>query len=277
MRTLAFVFTVAVSSVAAAQQFDLPRPSPVARVMQTVGLTEITVDYSSPAVKGRKIFGGLLPYGQPWRAGANGTTKISFSKDVTVGTTTVAAGTYGLFVIPEKTSFIIALSKPTTPPLGYKKDDDFVRVEVKPQAVPLRERLVYTFSDFADQNRVSLDLEWERVRISLPIKLATAEQVEANIKNGQDNAWQGYNAAARYELEQAKNPSEGLQLVDQSIAMKETWFNTWTKAQLTAAKGDKKTALELAQKADQMGLKLPADAYFYKAEVEKAISDWKSK
>jgi hypothetical protein len=267
----------AVSTVANAQQFELPRPSPVARVMQTVGLTEITVDYSSPAVKGRKIWGGLLPYGEAWRAGANGTTKITFSKDVTVGNTPLPAGTYGLFVIPNKTSFTFALSKPTTPPLGYKKDDDFVRVDARPQAVPLRERLIYTFSDFADQNRVNLDLEWEKVRISLPIKLATSEQVEANIKNGQDNAWSAYNQAARYELEQAKNVNEGLALVDKSLAMKETWFNTWTKAQLEAAKGDYKQARALAVKADELGGKGPADAYFFKAEVQKAIGEWKAK
>src|SRR5215472_17176281 len=81
-------------------QLQLPRPSPAAKVTQTVGLTEITVEYSSPSVKGRKIWGGLLPYGQVWRAGANQATKVSFSKDVTVAGTPVAAGSYSFLAIP---------------------------------------------------------------------------------------------------------------------------------------------------------------------------------
>src|SRR4051794_332523 len=86
----------------ASAQLELPRPSPNARLTQTVGLTDITVEYSSPGVKGRTIWGGLQPWGEVWRAGANATTKVTFSKDVTVGTTAVPAGSYAFFVIPNK-------------------------------------------------------------------------------------------------------------------------------------------------------------------------------
>jgi hypothetical protein len=266
------------STVAAAQQLDLPRPSPVARVMQTVGLTEITVDYSSPAVKGRKIWGGVVPYDKVWRAGANFPTKITFSKDVTIGGTPVPAGSYGFLVIPTKAAWTIILTKkPERAAAEYKPDADLVRVDVKPTAAPLRERLQYSFGDFAEQTRVTLELEWEKLRVGLPIKLATAEQVEGSLKSYEENMWSPLNQAARYQLEQAKNVTAGLTLVDKSLAIKETWFNTWTKAQLLAAKGDYKTAHAMAVKADELGQKAGADRYFFKDEVQKAITDWKAK
>src|SRR5688572_16384827 len=97
---LSLAFVALSSTAALAQPFELPRLSPFAKVTQTVGLTDITVDYSSPGVRGRKIFGGLVPHGELWRAGANSATKITFSKEVTVGGTAVPPGTYSLFVIP---------------------------------------------------------------------------------------------------------------------------------------------------------------------------------
>jgi hypothetical protein len=259
---------------------ELPRPSPNAKVVQTVGLTEIAVEYSSPRVNGRKIWGGLLPFGEVWRAGANAATKVSFGKEVIIGSTTVPAGTYALFVIPQKTgpwTLILSKNAQQFGAFSYKKEDDFLRVDAKPQTVPLRERLSYAFSDFAVQTHVSLDLEWEKVRLSLPIKLHTDEQVATNVKAYQENQWVPYNAAARYMLEQKKDYDTGLDYVDKSIAIKEEWFNDWTKAQLLAAKGKLKDALAMAQKADELGEKGPADRYFFKADVKKALAEWKGK
>jgi hypothetical protein len=282
MKRLAPITTIAaaltICTSAFAQQVELPRPSPVARVMQTVGLTEVTVDYSSPGVKGRKIWGTVVPYDQPWRAGANTPTKITFSKDVTIGNTPVPAGTYPFFIIPGKTTWTLVLSKnPNMSVFNYKRDDDLLRLDVKPQPAPMRERLAYLFSDFADQTHATIDLEWEKVRVGLPVKMATAEQVEANIKNMQDNASSPYVQAARYELEQSKNYDEGITLIDKAIAMKETWIADWTKAQLEAAKGNKKDAHALAVKADELGQKVPPAQYFFKDEVQKAVNEWKGK
>lgn len=276
MRALAACVALTMSTAAFAQQIDLPRPSPFARVWQTVGLTEITVDYSSPAVKGRKIWGGVVPYDQPWRAGANTPTKITFNKDVTIGNTPVPAGTYPFFIVPGKTTWALVLSKnPNMSVFNYKKEDDLLRLEVKPQPAPMRERLAYLFDDFADQNHVTINLEWEKVRVGLPVKLGTADEVAKNIKNLEENAWQPYVQAARYELEQAKSYDAGLALVDKALAMKETWIADWTKAQLEAAKGNKKAAVALAVKADELGQKVPPQQYFFKDEVQKAINEWK--
>jgi hypothetical protein len=264
---------------ALAQSLELPRPSPNAKIVQNVGLTEIAVDYSAPRVNGRKIWGGLLPWGEVWRAGANAATKLTVSRDVTVGGTKVPAGSYSMFVIPQKTgawSWVINRN-PTASTGQYKKEDDVVRVEVKPQTLAqARERLAYGFSDFAVQNKASLDLEWDKVRLSLPIKVGTDEQVAANLKAYEENQWSPLNTAARYMLEQKKDLDSAVTLVDKSLALKEGWFNTWTKAQIMAAKGKQKDALALAQKADALGEKeTPADRYFFKDEVKAAITEWK--
>jgi Protein of unknown function (DUF2911) len=262
-----------------AQQLELPRASPSAKVAQTVGLTDLSVDYSSPRVNGRKIWGTLVPYGQVWRAGANLSTKLTVSREVTVGTTKLPAGSYSLFVIPQaKGAWTFIVNKDPVQPgaFAYKPEQDAVRVDVKPQPIAHRERLAYAFDDFATQGAVSLVLEWEKVRLALPIKLGTDAQVAANVKGAEDNAWSPLNQAARYMFDQ-KNYDAGLPLVERSLAIAEVWNNDWTKAQLLAAKGNYKQALPLAQKADQLGSAGPADKYGAKDDVRKAISDWKSK
>ena len=182
---------------AEAQQLELPRPSPTAKVSQMVGLTEISVDYSSPAAKGRKVFGGLVPFGQLWRTGANAATKITFSKDVTIEDKPVPAGTYALFSIPTATGWTLILNK--NPNQGgteqYKQDLDLARFSVKAQASAMRERLTFLFSNTTDST-TSLDLEWEKVRVSLPIKAGTDAQVAANIKGLETGAWRPWNSAA---------------------------------------------------------------------------------
>lgn len=276
----ALVFGTMISGSASAQQIELPRPSPNAKIVQTVGLTELTVDYSCPRVNGRKVFGDLLPWGKVWRAGANSITKLTVSKDVTIAGTKLPAGSYGLFVVPQKTGpWTVAVSKVWQgSPFDYKPENDVVRASVTPSPLGhARERLAYEFDDFASQNGVSLVLEWDKTRLALPIKLDTEAQVKHNISDGEATAWAPYNNAARYMLEQQKDYDAGMKLVDKSIAIEEVWSNDWTKAQLTAAKGDKKGALALAQKADALGQKIPPQLFFGKDEIEKTISEWKAK
>jgi hypothetical protein len=149
------------------------RPSPGAKVQQRVGLTDITVDYSCPGVKKRKIWGALVPYDKPWRTGANSSTKLTVSKDVTIGDKLVPAGTYSVLTIPGKKDWTFIINKATN--IGgdidekYKQDQDVVRVTAKPKAIAHRERMTFVFADFTDDS-VNLDLEWEKLRVSLPIK-----------------------------------------------------------------------------------------------------------
>jgi hypothetical protein len=265
--------TIALCGVASAQQLDLPRPSPNARVSQFLGLTEVTVDYSSPGVKGRAVWGTVVPYDQLWRTGANAATKVTFSKDVVVGDKPVAAGSYSIFTIPGKTTWTVVLNRNATASTReYKQSDDVLRLTVTPKTMAPRERLAFVFSDFDDSGG-NLDIEWEKVRVSIPIKVATEAQTMANIKALVDNSWRPYNAAARYLLEAKKNPEMAMQLVDRSLSLKEDWLNLWTKAQLLAAKGDKKAAHGYAEKAKALGDK--SENFFFKDEVAKALTEWK--
>lgn len=277
---LSFVFGLAAAAaaptLAQAQQLELPRPSPTAKVSQMVGLTEVAVEYSSPAVKGRKIWGELIPLDKLWRAGANAATKVTFSKDVTVGDKPVPAGSYALFAIPGKDSWTLILNKnPNQGGTGqYKQELDQLRITAQPQAIALRERLAYIFSGTTESS-TSLDLEWEKLRVSLPIKASTEAQVQANLKSLEDGGWRPYNSAARYLLESKKDYDRALRLVDRSLGMKEDFFNVFTKAQLLAAKGKPSDGCALAQKAKSLGEKEKADDFFMADEVKKALADWK--
>jgi hypothetical protein len=254
---------------------DLPRPSPFAKVSQVVGLTEITVDYSSPAVRGRKIWGGLVPYDQMWRAGANTATKVAFSKDVTFAGKPVPAGTYAFFVIPGKSEWTVILNKKADQPgtgRDYKADQDLLRVQVKPKAAPFRERLAYEITDFTD-DKATLSLQWEKLQLPIPIAVATGPEAMANIQAAIDGTWRTYANAARYLLESKKDYDTGMKYVDQSLTLKEDWYNLWIKAQLVAAKGNHKEAVALAERADQLGQK-EGPGYFAQAEVKKAITEW---
>jgi hypothetical protein len=273
-RSLLFAL-LALAPCSALAQLQLPRPSPAGKVSQTVGLTEISIEYSSPAAKGRKLWGGLVPYGEVWRTGANQATKITFSRDVTIGSTAVPAGSYALFAIPSANEWTLIVNKDFNQSGAehYKQDLDLVRIQVQPKAIPHRERLAYLVSEFTDDS-ASVDLEWEKVRVSLPVKLATQAQALANIKAMTEGAWGPYNTAARYMLESTRDFDAGLQLVDKSLAVKEHWFNLWTKAQLLAAKGKYKEAMSYAQKAKQVGEKSP-QGFPMADDVNKALKDWK--
>ena len=258
-------------------QLDLQRPSPLAKVSQVVGLTEVSLEYSSPAVKGRKIWGGLVPYDQIWRTGANQATKISFSKDVVFAGKPVPAGTYALFTIPSKGAWTVVLNKKADQGgtgRDYKADLDLLRVQVQTKSAPFRERMTFLFADFTD-DQTSLSLEWERLRLSIPIQVHTAEQALANIAASLDGTWRTYAFAARYMLDTKKDTTTGLKYIDQSLALKEDWFNVWIKASLLAAKGNYKDAYALAEKAYQLGQK--AEFFFLEADVKKALGDRKKK
>ena len=262
---------------AARADLDLPRPSPFAKVTQTVGYTDITVDYSSPGVKGRKIWGNVVPYDKMWRAGANNATKVTFSRDVTFAGKPLAAGTYAFFVIPTKGAWTVILNKKADQSgtgAAYNQAEDALRVSITPKAAPMRERLAYLVTDFTD-DKASLDLEWDKLRLAIPIGLDTAKQAQAAIDGAIDNVWRTYANAARYMLETKKDYATGTKLIDQSLALKQDWFNLWIKAELQAAQGHYADARTTGQKAYDLGTKSPM--FFLEAEIKKTLADWKNK
>ncbi|PZR10752.1 MAG: hypothetical protein DI536_18925 [Archangium gephyra] len=262
-------------SFSAFAQLKLPALSPEAKVVQTAGLTTITIDYSAPAVKGRKIWGGVVPMDKVWRAGANHATTINFTQPVIIGDKEVAAGTYGFFAIPGAAEWTLIVSKQADiwGSDEYKQENDVVRVKVKPQPIGNRERLVYLVTNF-DNAQAHIDLEWEKVRVTLPVKLKTAEQAAANIKALDNQAGQ-YTSAARYYLEE-KDYANAVVYADKSIAAQESWLAYWVKAQALSGQKKFKEALPLAEKANALGSQTP-ERYFFAADVKKALTEWKGK
>ena len=264
-------------ATAIVSELELPRESPVGRVSQQVGLTEISVEYGSPAVRGRKIWGNLVPYDQLWSLGSYQATKVHFSRAVVIGDKPVPAGSYALFAIPGKAQWTLILNK-NAEQLGsgrdYHPEQDIVRLQVKPHAAPHREHLAFGIPDFSDDS-ATLELAWDRLSVSMPIRVDTTKEVLSNI-SALDNTWRAYANAARYMLETKKDYDAGLRYIDQSLALKQDWYNAWIKALLLAAKGSYKDAQKAAEQSLELGLK-SGDALFPEAEIRKAALEWGSK
>lgn len=285
--SIAFIAFFLFQNVSA--QLVLPQPSPKASVMQTVGLTDITIDYSSPAVKGRSIWGGLVPYDKVWRAGANSATKITFSRDVTINSINVLKGSYSIFMIPGKQEWTVIINKDATASVdAYKQDMDIVRVKtasisttmaaadgtmaVGGSAQTFTERLTYTFSDFTNE-MVNVNMLWENVKITFTVKVETDKQATENIDKATSGIWSIYNNSARYYYDK-KEYDKALGYVNQSISNSDQWFNNWVKAQILSAKGLNEEAYNFAAKAKELGDKTPEGSFFFKDAVEKALVDW---
>ncbi len=264
-------------SSAAHAELALPRESPPARLFQQVGLTDVAVDYVSPAVKGRKIWGGLVAYGQPWSFGAGQAPRVRFGRDVTVGDKLVPAGTYSLFAIPDKADWTLILDRGADQPGGgreHRPELEVARVHARPKVAPARERLTFLFATFTDDD-AALAFEWDKLQLVLPIGVNTSRQVATNLL-GLDSTWRSYANAARYMLETKKDYVAGLYYIDQSLALKQDWYNLWIKALLQASKTDYKAAQKEAQLAYDLGVK-SGDASFPEAELKKALSAWGQK
>ncbi len=266
-------------------QLILPQASPKSMVMQTVGLTDISIDYSSPAVRGRAIFGSLVPYDKVWRAGANAATKITFSKDVTINTVVVPKGSYSILMIPDRIEWTVILNKDASVSAeAYNKDLNITAFKVLPYTVPsaavvtsnatnmITERLTYCFSDYSNE-ATTVNMLWEKVRISFQVNVDTEKQASDNIDKTINGIWGIYNNSARYYLDK-KDYDKALIYANQSVASNDLWFNNWVKAQILFAKGLNEEAYIHAAKAKEIGDKLPAGNFFFKDEVEKALSDW---
>ncbi|MGA9524105.1 MAG: DUF2911 domain-containing protein, partial [Myxococcaceae bacterium] len=212
----------------------VPQSSPSARVEQQIGLTKVAVAYSSPGVKDRKIFGGLVPFDKVWRTGANGVTTFESSRDFKFGGKEVPAGTYALHTIPGKSSWTVILNSDVNAWGSYSYDQkkDVIRIQVKPETMPaLRERMTFLFSDATD-NGAKLDFEWEKVRVRIPVEVDTNAHVLAGIESALNDAWRPHFTSARWLLESNGDLKKALEYADASIAIKPTWWNHWIKAQI---------------------------------------------
>jgi Protein of unknown function (DUF2911) len=276
LSVMALASVAAAASPALAQGLEVPAPSTKARVEMRVGITDFSVDYSSPAMRGRKIFGGLLPYDKLWRMGANSSTKLTASRDFTFGGTAVPKGTYSVFGIPGASSWTVILNKnlEINNVDGYDTKDDVARITVKPETSAPRERLTFIFSDTSD-DATRLDLEWESLRVSVPIKVDTSAEVRAGIDKTLSDSWRPHYQAGRYLVENGGDIDTALQYLDTSIGIKSTWWNNWWRAQALAKKGRTGDAIAAGNKALELGKGDNTFEQFFKADVQKTVDGWK--
>jgi Protein of unknown function (DUF2911) len=242
-------------------------------VSQWVGLTNITVSYTTPAVAGRRIWGSVIKPGAVWLVGDGAAQTIAFSRDVVLGETEVPAGTYALLAIPSTGDWTIILNKETRIWRADSRNPalDVARATVHAEPMAPRERLTFAFSDFTD-DRATMDLEWATVRVRIPIGLRTAEQV-AGAMQSLDSAYQANAEAARYMLEKRKL-EVGLKYANQSLALRETWYGFWVKASLLAARGDYPNARAAAERAYQLGRAAGSEFTSVESTVKDALATW---
>jgi hypothetical protein len=228
-------------------QLDLPRDSQHAQITQKIGITNITINYHRPLVKGRKVFGGLQPYGDVWRAGANENTTIEFSDPVAVEGKPLAAGTYGLHMIPGEQDWTVIFSRAATSwgSFTYDQKEDALRVMVKPQASEFHEALTYDFDD-PKPNATTVTLRWDKVAVPFKVEVNTDEIVAASLhkqlRGIAQYTWDGWNDAANYFLTRKTNLDEALQYSDRSIQVEERFDNLITKSDILEALNRKNDA-----------------------------------
>jgi hypothetical protein len=263
------------TAATASAQLDLPRPSPKATVSQTVGLTDVTVTYCRPTVKGRVIWGGLVPYDQVWRTGANEATTITFSDEVTIQGTKLPAGTYGLFTIPGKDDWTVIFNKGAKQwgAYEYKEADDVLRIKVTPHGDEFRELLTIWFPTVATES-ATVAICWEKLTVPFTINVATVDKVLSAARKAIDD-WRLSYRAAVFCLDNNVNLEEARGWMDKSVAVKETMYNLAGQARFLALDGKKDEAIALAKKAITVGK--AADPKADTAMVDNLIKEWEKK
>ncbi|MGE5346324.1 MAG: DUF2911 domain-containing protein [Acidithiobacillales bacterium] len=265
-----------------AAQFVSPRPSPGAKVEQQVGVTEMSVTYSRPGVKGRQIWGGLVPYDKPWRTGANRATTFTTTDDVMVEGQKLAAGSYSIVTIPGKESWAVAFNR--DPDLWektkYDEKKDALRVTVKPVtlAEPV-ETFTIVFRDVTPDS-ASLAFIWDRLRVPVSLKVDTKGLV---LKKGREavvdakaDDWETPLAVGRtFFLEKVGNPGEAMKFVERSISIKKGYSNTALMARILAAEGKTAEAVKTGEEALALAKASPDKPNM--EAFEKALAEWKAK
>lgn len=245
-----------------------PDVSPAASATQMIGLTEMTVSYHRPGANGRKVWGGLVPNDQVWRAGANQNTTVSFSSPVTVNKTKLAAGTYGLHMIPTTGTWTVIFSRESGAwgSFTYDQKEDAARVTAKPEAAEFQERLGFSF-DEPTRDSVVLAMRWEKLRVPIEIRIDVARTVLDNylaqLRGLPRFGWQGWNQAANWAAQNDIDLDNAMGWADRSISMNRNFTNLSTKALIVGKKGNETEAEKLRSEAFAIATEGELNAYGY--------------
>lgn len=262
-------------------QITHPKASPFAEVVQEVGLSKITIAYSRPAARGRKVFGNLVPYGRIWRVGANESTKITVDTDLEVFGNLLTKGTYALYAFPEKEVWQIVFHTNTSHwgdgRKNYNPEEDLFRVSVRPEQISYHQENLLIAFDSITHNSANLCLLWADTKVSIPFKVDTKAQMELEIvKQLKENPTaQTYYEAARYLQEQESDFKRALNYLNKALELGgDTYYFHRVKSIVEAELGDYKAAISSAQKSLRIAAALEKDEFVRMNEQN--IKKWKT-
>lgn len=274
--TLIMVLTV---SFAVNAQLETPQPSPFQKIEQKVGLTDVTLEYSRPSMRGREVFGNLVPYGKTWRTGANKNTIITFSTDVTVGGKEVKAGSYSIFTTPNNGNWDVVLYSDTEnwgTPKTWDDSKVAAKVNVKTTNLPMDiETFTFTFDNLTNESAV-LSMLWENTMVDVTIGVPTDKTVSnaiSKIMNGPSA--DDYYASARYYLESGKDIKQAVTWMNKAVDMTKDAPKFWWLRQqslINAKAGDTKGAIKAA-KASLEGAEKAGNADYIKMNKD-SLKKW---
>ncbi len=279
---IAVLFPVALATLPAlAQQIQgLPEQSQGQTITQTVGVSTVTIDYHRPQVRGRKVWGSLVPFGQVWRAGANENTTISFSDPVKIEGQDLAAGIYGLHMLPGEREWQVIFSTNSTSwgSFSYDEAEDALRVSVKPQKAPVQEVLQYRFDHLTAEGGIIV-LHWEKFEVPFEFEVDTPTHAMAKIRRDLRSlpgfSWQGWQSAANYCLQNNIEHEDCMTWADRALGMEENFNTLQVKAGLLQRAGKDEEALEITNKSIEFANEQQANMLGYqfmgRDDVDKAL------
>jgi hypothetical protein len=274
-KLLLCTFIVASCYSVQAQQLKTPAPSPTQTVKQDFGVSSVELIYSRPGMKGRKIFGDLVPYGKVWRTGANSATRLKFNDDVMIGGQPLKAGEYALFTIPNENEWEIIINKGSENwGTVYKQEDDILRVKVKP--TKLNDAVESFTMQFDNVKPTSADLKimWDKTAVAVPVTTDIDKKIMAQIDNLMNKDNRPYFNAAMYYMETGKDLNQAVTWFDKAIEQNPNAFWVYhQKANALAKLGKKEDAKKTANKSMELAKAQKNDDYV--ALNEKLLSSLK--
>lgn len=250
--TLAIALIASFATTTFAQGLKLPALSPTASLTQAFSTSEIKIDYSRPSMRGRKIFGGLVAYGEVWRTGANAATKVTFGEDVIIGGKEVKEGAYSLYTIPNADSWEIIINKSTGNwgTGGYSTDDDVARFKIKPESFNNEQETFLITIDDITFNSCNIIMKWENTKVIIPVKADNAERIAKDITAAVENPSIPYYQAASYYYSTDQNLDKAYTYVSKAVDERPDAFYMWhLKAKIAKKLGKKDEAKKAANMA----------------------------
>lgn len=263
-------FTVAFTSLTA-QELKLPALSPTSTITQEFSTSKIEITYSRPSMRGRKVFGDLVPFGSVWRTGANAATKITFGEEVEIGGTKIPAGSYSFYSIPGQNEWEIIINKNTGNwgAMGYDTKDDVVRVKVKSTKLSQATETFTMWVSNITFSSCSIDLAWENTMVSVPVKANNQERLTANIDKAINNPNIPYQQAATYYFETNQQLDKALDYATKAADKNpKAYWLFMLKARIAAKLGNKAVATEAANKTIEVAKGTGGEAEYTKAAQE---------